>query len=73
MWPFIRKPRWRIELREGGILGKWEAVIYDTRDSTLWVVGGDDGDDALINAVDYISTVKDEEMRQRNAVVYVAD
>jgi len=73
MWPFRRKPRWRIEVSLGGILDVWEAVIHDERHHTLWVVCGATEDDALEKAGEYITQVEQGERTKREAKVYYAE
>jgi len=73
MWPFRRKPRWRIEVRQRGILDVWEALTIDQRDHTLWVVGGATEDDALVKAGEYITRVEQRERTKREAKVYYAE
>jgi hypothetical protein len=73
MWPFRRKPRWRIEVSPGGILDVWEAVIHDERHYTLWVVGAATEDDALEKAGEYVTLVEQRERTKREAKVYYAE
>jgi len=73
MWPFRRKPRWRIEVRQDGILDAWEAVTHDQWNHTLWVVGGATEDGALEKAKEYITLVEQREQRAREAKVYYAE